>query len=100
NGLGFALAGALRNAGGSNLWAGNITLGSTAAVGADAFSQLTIGDTSPGGKGVIDDAGKNAALYKEGKGLVILTLANTYGGDTVVDAGELNIQNVRALGKG
>src|SRR5262249_45401528 len=97
-GLGADLTGALDNGGGSNTWAGNITLSATGSVGADAFSQLTIGTLTGGG--AIDDGGKNFGLFKQGGGQVVLTKADSYSGDTTVDAGELNIQNTSALGSG
>src|SRR5262249_19230154 len=68
-GLGADLTGALDNGGGSNTWAGNITLSATGSVGADAFSQLTIGTLTGGG--AIDDGGKSFGLFKQGGGQVV-----------------------------
>ncbi|HEV3082674.1 MAG TPA: autotransporter-associated beta strand repeat-containing protein, partial [Gemmataceae bacterium] len=99
-GLGAGLAGALDNTGGSNVWAGNITLSGNGSIGADPFTQLTIGDPSAPGKGVIDDGGNAYGLFKQGGGLAILTQGDSYSGDTTVDAGELNIRNTSALGSG
>ena len=40
------------------------------------------------------------SLTKEGPGEVVLTNANTYSGNTTVNTGDLNVQNVKALGTG
>jgi autotransporter-associated beta strand protein len=103
NGLGYdggtGPIGGLNSINGDNTWAGNITLGSDAALGAGAGASLTIGNPTAG-TGVIDDNNTTDNLSKEGLGRVILTAGDTYGGNTNVLAGALNIQNVGALGRG
>jgi autotransporter-associated beta strand protein len=98
NGSGFNNIGALFNTAGNNTWAGNITLATQAtatlgSIGVDSGSSLTV-------TGVIGEGNLNSNLSKEGPGLLVLTSADTYGGNTTIDAGDLNIQNVQALGTG
>jgi autotransporter-associated beta strand protein len=87
--------GALLNVGGSNTWSGNLTLGSDASISANNGSQLTVA-------GIIDDnlqgVSQGFGVTKGGNGEVVFTSANTYSGDTTVDAGDLNVQNIQALG--
>jgi autotransporter-associated beta strand protein len=99
NGTGVNLLGAINSINGSNFWDANVTLGSDAAMGAGPRSQLTIGDPTSGA-GVVDDGGTNSSLSKEGVGRVILTQGDTFGGNTNIVAGQLQIQNVKGLGKG
>jgi autotransporter-associated beta strand protein len=99
NGTGVNLLGALNSVGGSNLWDGNVTLGSDSAMGAGVRAQLTIGDPTTT-VGVVDDTNHTYALSKEGVGRVILTQADTFGGNSNVVAGQLQIQNAKALGRG
>jgi autotransporter-associated beta strand protein len=99
NGAGAPLAldagqqAALVNVEGNNTWAGPITLGSDASLGADRFTQLTI-------MGVIDDGGQGFGMTKTDGGEVVFANANTYSGNTTVNAGDLNVQNTSALGTG
>lgn len=92
-GDGDASVGALRNSGGNNSWSGPITLTGPlgAALGADAGTVLTINTT-------IGETGGAAGLRKLGTGEVILPNANTYSGDTRIQAGTLTIRNNNALG--
>lgn len=75
--------GALYNDGGDNSFAGDVTLMADAAVGS-RDGTLTLG-------GVVDDAGGGRSLTKLGAGVVSLTGANTYTGDTVVEEGVLRV---------
>ncbi len=93
NGTGINGGGALENlAGGnnSNTWSGAITLYSGANIGADAGTSLTV-------SGAI--SGPND-LTKVGVGTVVLSVANSYLGQTNVaaNAGILSITNGSALG--
>lgn len=76
-------AGALYNDGGNNSFAGNITLAADAAIGSrDGIFTLA---------GVIDESGGTRSLTKLGDGVVSLTGANTYSGNTVVEEGVLRV---------
>jgi autotransporter-associated beta strand protein len=90
NGLGVANDGALLNLGGTNTWAGAITLDSTTALGA-AAGVLNV-------SGAISDTGAGFGLFKEGPAEVQLSAANTYRGLTTVDNGILTVRNPLALG--
>jgi autotransporter-associated beta strand protein len=92
NGLGAANDGALRNAGGTNVWAGPIELDSNVAVGATTGT-LNI-------TGQISDTAGGWTLFKEGVAEVQFNHAggNTYRGQTIIDAGILTIGDPLALG--
>jgi fibronectin-binding autotransporter adhesin len=76
---------------GTATFSGNITMNND---GAGIVNKETI-LTTPGGtvtfSGIIDDGANTVGIRKTGNGTVSLTGANTYGGDTVVDAGLLNM---------
>lgn len=76
-------AGAIYNDGGTNSFAGAITLAANAAVGS-RDGVLTLG-------GVIGQSGGTRSLTKVGDGVVSLTGANTYTGNTVIEAGVLRV---------
>ncbi|MDD4737009.1 MAG: autotransporter-associated beta strand repeat-containing protein, partial [Kiritimatiellae bacterium] len=80
--------GALRNVGDANDYAGPVTLASDSSIGTDVGTTLTNSGVISGG----------FALTKVGAGTLILTEANTYTGDTTVEAGVLNIRNNTSLG--
>jgi autotransporter-associated beta strand protein len=64
-----------------------------------AGNTLTLGDaTSTRFDGII--SGSGGSLTKQGAGTLTLGGANTYSGNTTVNAGVLNIQNATALGSG
>src|SRR5207237_938822 len=109
-------AGAIRAITGVNTWGGDITMPSNAYVGADINSSLTL-------SGILSDSQTGSSLTKVGPGLVVINNTNsysgptagraqgglgelvvtsteTYGGDTTIVAGDVNIQNVFALGNG
>jgi fibronectin-binding autotransporter adhesin len=91
NGSGFGGAGALHSAGGDNAWDGNIILGSTAAVAADAGTTLTL-------NGVLSGS-ISSNLQADGDGTIVLTGTNTnFLGCTEVQSGFLALENATALG--
>ncbi len=84
--------GALRNVSGSNKFTGPITLATpTVTIGVDSGSELNI-------TGTISQSTGQSDLVKEGSGRLILSGANSYSGQTLVNAGALNVQNALALG--
>lgn len=91
--------GALHNVSGNNTWAGPVTLQSSSSIGVDPSTQLTV-------TGVVKDLTPNpipspippADLTKVGAGTLVFPNANTYTGNTFIDAGTLNIRNNTALG--
>ncbi len=95
NGGGIGGTGALRNVGGSNVFNGDVILETNASVGSDANTQVEV-------TGVISDpavvTATAASLTKVGTGTVIFSGDNTYGGDTSVAAGILNIRDDTGLG--
>ena len=109
NGTGVSNGGALRSTGGTNTYAGNITLASASRINADAGSTLTLDVASGnaitstdqsltlGGAGniVVADAVSLGAggLTKDGTGTATLTATNTYAGNTVVSGGTLQLGN-------
>lgn len=90
-GTGVGGNGALRNAVGTNTWSGTVTLTGDASIGVANGTQLTI-------TGIIGETGGARALSKSDLGKLVLTRANTYTGNTTVQAGILNIQDSNALG--
>ncbi len=90
-GTGVSNAGALRNIGGANTWTGAVSLGGAGNnnIGVDAGS-LNI-------SGVISGAAGND-LNKVGTGLLTLSGANTFSGNTIIGAGTVAISNDNNLG--
>jgi autotransporter-associated beta strand protein len=93
-----ANTGALVSINGSNTWSGKVTLAGDASLNSGSNAQLVI-------TGVIDDNGpltgsQGFSITKEGPGEVVLSNANSYSGNTVVNGGDVNVQNVQALGTG
>lgn len=115
NGTGIdGAGGALRSLGGSNSWAGNLTLSGNARINADAGT-LTIGGTVNansnefyvGGSGnttingAISSTNTDRALFKDGAGTLTLS-ANNSGlvGGVQLREGVLSITNANSLGSG
>jgi autotransporter-associated beta strand protein len=104
NGPGVNNDGALRNISGVNKIVGRVSLQSSASIDVEPdpdptnsggqpwndLSQLTI-------DGVVDSNGTNN-LTKIGQGELVLTAANTYTGQTLVNQGWLSVRNNGALG--
>jgi autotransporter-associated beta strand protein len=102
NGIPFNghFTGALRNVSNNNVYTGVLTFGTNTTIGVDSGTSLTIGER-PGvlaGIGSMTDNGSNFSLDKELTGTLILASANTYGGQTFVNQGPLQIQSPDALG--
>jgi len=118
HGLGNGGNGALRNLSGANTVAGNIVLGITSRIKAEAGSSLTLSGSLSGVAGefptaIFGGAGNttvsgeiqstiNSGLVKEGAGVLNLTRAggNSYLGGTTVSAGTLLINNGSGSGTG
>jgi autotransporter-associated beta strand protein len=75
-----------------------LKLGSVTAV--PAYTPVTV--TVPAASTITDSSvhSGNDRIVKQGAGTLILTLANSHTEGTVVEAGELVVQNVAALGSG
>jgi autotransporter-associated beta strand protein len=106
NGDGAGGKGALRTVSGDAVWQGPtnsltpkipaITLSSSAAIGVDAGTTLTI---LPDASGTSAIAGLTpAALSKVGPGTLFLTTPTNYQGDTLIKNGIVNISDPNALG--
>jgi len=110
-GTGEGGRGALLNLSGSNAYngavtlagastvaaeAGTLTLGGTLAAGANALTFQTASGTTIQANGII--SGTDATLVKNGAGTLVLNAANTYTGETTVNAGTLRVANNAGLG--
>lgn len=88
----------------TTLTAGTLNLnGATASIGTLTAGTINLGTTAL----TVDSgtfggllAGANGSLIKATSGILTLTGANTFGGGTTINAGELIIQDVGALGSG
>jgi autotransporter-associated beta strand protein len=88
----------------TSLSAGTLNLaGATASIGTLTAGTINLGTTVL----TVNDgtfagllAGANGSLIKATAGVLTLTGANTFGGGTTIDAGELIIQDVASLGTG
>src|SRR6185437_11836822 len=71
------------------VWAGNVTLNSTASIGSNSVvgNPLTIIGTISG----------SGDLIKVGSGFVTLQAANAYTGNTIVDAGTLTLNSTGSI---
>ena len=124
NGLGVSgVNGALRSVGGTNTWSGPIALGSSSRINADTTggagslaiagtiagganvlflgangAAITVGGTISGGGAVQD--GTVTSIFKDGTSSLTLSAANTYTGDTRINAGTLTAAAAGSLGNG
>jgi fibronectin-binding autotransporter adhesin len=107
NGTGVSGGGALRNVSGANAVSGAITLGSDARINSDAGS-LTLGGGVTGNFGLTLGGAGNitissviatgaGTLTKDGGGIVLLTGASTYTGDTTVNGSTLRISDTGSI---
>ncbi len=106
SGTGTATAGSLENVSGTNTWAGNITLGANASIGADTGSSLSVSSGTAisnsgnftltltgGGTGDLVSVLNNGALVVNGSGSGIWGIegANGYAGGTTINSGTLQL---------
>jgi autotransporter-associated beta strand protein len=102
-GTGVGGVGALYSNTGINIWAGNITLNNTAAIGVDpaplpsANNSYFTNDFSLTVSGAIQGPAFDT-FEKVGLGDLILPGANTYTGPTLIQAGWVTAQNNQSLG--
>ena len=97
----FDLAGWNNTFGGVQLLNGTITDSGRDKDGATKGALTLSGgnyDLQDGTVNAILAGGASVGLTKRDRGTVILTAANTYGGETTINAGTLKIQNAGALG--
>jgi autotransporter-associated beta strand protein len=94
NGNGINNGGALRDVSGNanqDVWlAGPVSLNSASAIGVDINTQLAVSSGISGAP--------SATLSKVGLGTLLLNTANSYQGNTLVQAGTLAVSNASALG--
>ena len=90
NGAGLGSNGALYSVTGSNVVNGTVTLLSSASIGAEASTFLSL-------YGIVS-GGVPQTLTKIGAGTVELVVANTYSGNTVVSNGLLLVASAATLG--
>ncbi|MGZ5527920.1 MAG: autotransporter-associated beta strand repeat-containing protein, partial [Limisphaerales bacterium] len=99
NGGGIGGNGALRNVSGNNTWSGAVTLGSASTIQTDSGT-LTVSSTVGGGALTIEGVGNTTisgiisgtgSLSKNDSGIVTLGAANTYSGNTTINAGTLTL---------
>jgi autotransporter-associated beta strand protein len=120
NGTGIASGGALVNSSSTSAtWQGAITLGSGTRITASGTGGLTLSGSLSGGShvlyaggahntslnGVFSGSGNTqdgtvTSLFKDGSGTLTLNSANTYTGDTRVNAGTLTVGSGSNLGSG
>jgi len=120
NGTGIASGGALVNSSSTSAtWQGAITLGSGTRMTASGTGGLMLSGSLSGGahvlyaggaqntslNGVFSGSGNTqdgtvTSLYKDGSGTLTLNSANTYTGDTRVNAGTLTVGSGGSLGSG
>ncbi len=95
-------SGAVREVSGSSVWTGPVTLAGDTTIGAAGTQNIQNGIAAASLNiiGTISDLvpGADATLVKIGRGTVTLSGTNTYGGQTQVREGVLQVNNPRALG--
>jgi hypothetical protein len=114
NGAGVYDSGALVNVSGNNTWTGNITLGNTSTIGAEAGGLTISGPIASGnhaltldvdGGALVTDSGNitggtNTTITKTDTGTAILSGNNTNTGNVSVMAGVLQVNGNTSLGNG
>ena len=95
-------SGGVRAVSGSSVWTGPVTLAGDTALGAAGTQNIQNGIAAASlnfiGTVADDTPGANHTLTKVGQGTIVLSGANTYGGQTVVQQGVLQVNNPQALG--
>ncbi len=83
--------------GGNNTWTGNIVLAVPSTIAVDPATTLTITTATVNAlpSGGISGSGN---LTKTGAGTLVLNAADTYTGQTIINGGNVNVQNGLALG--
>ncbi|MEY3480950.1 MAG: hypothetical protein RIQ71_1725, partial [Verrucomicrobiota bacterium] len=118
NSDGIGSSGSLQNASGNNTNSGAITLGSGSRINTDSGTLTLSGGISGGanvlyvggasntlvnsvisGGGASQD-GTTTSIYKDAAGTLTLSGANTYTGDTRINAGNITVGNGGSLGSG
>jgi len=109
NGTGVGGNGVVRNVSGNNSWAGAVTMTGDSRIQSDAGTLTVSGDESGnynlniGGAGNVTMSGAigtgTGTLTKDGAGTLTLsgTTANTFTGDTTVNAGELDLNKTAGV---
>jgi autotransporter-associated beta strand protein len=95
-----ANSGALRAVSGNSIWTGPVTLTGNTTIETDGTQNVQNGIAAASLNiiGTISDGGGNFTLTKIGQGTLILSGANTYGGQTLVNEGVVEVNNSSALG--
>ncbi|OQB80125.1 MAG: tRNA nuclease WapA precursor [Planctomycetes bacterium ADurb.Bin126] len=101
NGSGTSGEGALRNVSGDNTYSGTVTLGSAARINSDSGTLTLSSGTAISGSYSLTFGGAGdvavssviatASLTKDGPGVLTLSGANTYAGNTTISAGTLKL---------
>ncbi len=93
----------IRTISGSSQWTGPVVLTGNTTIAANGTQKIQDGIAAASLEiiGVISDstAGNNSTLTKTGLGTLILSGANTYGGQTLIQQGVLEVNNPQALGQ-
>ncbi|MEX2360504.1 MAG: autotransporter-associated beta strand repeat-containing protein, partial [Gammaproteobacteria bacterium] len=87
NGNGYDGAAGALHAFSAVTWTGGVTLGSNARINVNSMLTLS---------GVIADGGSNFGITTAGLGTLVLTGANTYGGDTTINSAVLTVSGATA----
>jgi autotransporter-associated beta strand protein len=93
-------SGAIRALSGNSNWTGPVTLTGNTTIQVDGTQNVQNGIANPTFNilGTINDSGGNRTITKTGKGTLIFSGSNTYGGQTLVTQGVLQVANPNALG--
>lgn len=97
----LANSGAIRAVSGSSVWTGPITLNDDTTISTAGTQNIQNGIAAASLNiiGVIGDSGGGHDIIKIGEGTLILSGKNTYGGQTLVQQGVVQVNNPRALGQ-
>jgi autotransporter-associated beta strand protein len=110
NGTGYTSLGALQNESGTNQWSGSVILQSDSSLNATAGLITLAGSVTSAtdstltvfGSGNTTISGAvgtgNGGIIKQGTGTLILSGANTYAGQTQVQAGVVSVESNNGLG--